>query len=315
MSGPIRTVDWSRSESDGGSGKLTIGGVDDTTLLARYTCWPTPTAVIGSQTASVYKLSASQRKPACAPSSTSTPAPAPSPPARTRSSPSPRTAPRGRTVTREVNQFDNLLTVLADIAGAAGLGFRVVQVGTSLQFQVYQPPTVADRPLQLRPGQPHRRLLLHHPAHLHPRHRRRRRRLPPPCVQDLRPHRPPLPRPGHRAVRRPDVRGHRLRRPDRADGPGRRRSPHQRRRTGLPGDLPDRHPAAALRPRLQRGRHRGRRRPRGILVHGRRPRSLPHLHRGGRHKVTATVGGDSTGTARWPASTPTSPRSRRTWPG
>src|SRR4051812_22742158 len=37
MSGPIRTVDWSRSASDGGSGKLTVGGVDDTALLAQYT--------------------------------------------------------------------------------------------------------------------------------------------------------------------------------------------------------------------------------------------------------------------------------------
>ena len=32
-SGPIRTVDWSRSSSDGGSGKLTVGGIDDTDSL------------------------------------------------------------------------------------------------------------------------------------------------------------------------------------------------------------------------------------------------------------------------------------------
>jgi len=139
MSGPIRTVDWSRSASDGGSGKLTVGGVDDTALLAQYTCWPTPTAAIGSQTAAVYKLSA-----VAAETGMRTLVNVNAGPGALASRKNPlltlaADGARGGTITREVNQFDNLLTVLADIAGAADLGFRVVQIGTGLQFQIYQP--------------------------------------------------------------------------------------------------------------------------------------------------------------------------------
>ncbi|QGZ53371.1 hypothetical protein GPZ77_34665 (plasmid) [Streptomyces sp. QHH-9511] len=143
-SGPIRTVDWSRSAGDGGSGKLTVGGVDDTSVLGQYTCWPSPAAAIGSQTASVYKLTAINAETAmrqlvdvnAGPSALAA-----------RKNPLLTLAPdtaAGPAVTREVNQFDNLLTVLADIANAAGLGFRVVQVGAALQFQVYEPTDRSD---------------------------------------------------------------------------------------------------------------------------------------------------------------------------
>ncbi|WP_030560023.1 Gp37-like protein, partial [Streptomyces exfoliatus] len=46
---------------------------------------------------------------------------------------------RGPAITRQLNQFDSLFAVLQDIANAAGLGFRVAQVGSGLQFQVYEP--------------------------------------------------------------------------------------------------------------------------------------------------------------------------------
>ncbi|CAM5395927.1 hypothetical protein STENM36S_06403 [Streptomyces tendae] len=139
MSGPIRTPDWSRSESDAGGGKLTVGAVSDDEILARYACWPSPTAAIGSQTASVYKIDvpaaetgmrnlvnlnagpgalASRRNPLLTLATNGVHGPA---------------------LVREVNQFDNLLVVLQDIANSAGLGFRVVQVGPSLQFQVFEP--------------------------------------------------------------------------------------------------------------------------------------------------------------------------------
>jgi len=139
MSGPIRTVDWSRSSSDGGSGKLTVGGVDDTTLLSQYTCWPSPTAAIGSQTASVYKLTA-----VAAETGMRTLVNVNAGPGALASRKNPlltlaADGGRGGTITRQVNQFDSLLAVLADIAGAAGLGFKVVQIGASLQFQVYAP--------------------------------------------------------------------------------------------------------------------------------------------------------------------------------
>jgi hypothetical protein len=139
MTGEIQTVDWARSSSDGGSGKLTIGGVDDTAVLAHYTCWPTPTAVIGSQTDSVYKLNAVVAETAMRALVNLNAGPGA---LASRKNPLLTLAAdggRGPAVTRQINQFDNLLTVLADIAGAAGLGFRIVQVGTSLQFQVYTP--------------------------------------------------------------------------------------------------------------------------------------------------------------------------------
>lgn len=139
LSGPIRTPDWQRSESDSGSGRLTIGAVSDDEILARYTCWPSPTAAIGSQTASVYKIDVAAAETGmrnlvnlnCGPGSLAS-----------RKNPLLTLAAngtRGPALVREVNQFDNLLVVLQDIAAAAGLGFRVIQVGSNLEFQVFQP--------------------------------------------------------------------------------------------------------------------------------------------------------------------------------
>lgn len=143
MSGPIRTVDWSRSSGDGGSGKLTVGGIDDTGLLAQYTCWPTPTAAITAQTDSVYKISAVKAETAMRTLVNVNAGPGA---LTARKNPLLTLATdllRGPTITRQVNQFDNLLTVLADIANSAGpLGFRIVQAGAGLQFQIYTP---ADR--------------------------------------------------------------------------------------------------------------------------------------------------------------------------
>lgn len=96
LSGPIRTVDWSRSESDAGSGKLTISGVDDTALLAQYTCWPNPGAVIGSQGDAVYKISATAAETAMRALVNVNAAPAQQPPAATRYSHSPPTASAAR---------------------------------------------------------------------------------------------------------------------------------------------------------------------------------------------------------------------------
>ncbi|MFJ9101288.1 siphovirus ReqiPepy6 Gp37-like family protein [Streptomyces sp. NPDC102405] len=139
MSGPIRTPDWSRSESDAGSGKLTIGAVSDEEVLARYTCWPSPTAVIGSQTASVYKINVAAVETGMRDLVNLNAGPGA---LASRKNPLLTLATNGlhgAALVREVNQFDNLLTVLQDIAGAAGLGFRVIQVGSALQFQVFQP--------------------------------------------------------------------------------------------------------------------------------------------------------------------------------
>lgn len=138
-SGPIRTVDWSRSKDDSGAGKLTVGGVSDTELLARYTCWPAPGSVIGSQADTVYKISAVVAETAMRTLVNLNAGPGA---LASRKNPLLTLATngnRGPVVTRQLNQFDSLLAVLTDIANAASLGFRVVQVGSGLQFQVYEP--------------------------------------------------------------------------------------------------------------------------------------------------------------------------------
>lgn len=142
LSGDIRTVDWFRSATDAGSGKLTVGVVSDEEVLARYTCWPSPTAAIGSQSASVYKINAASTETGMRDLVNLNAGPGA---LASRKHPLLTLATnglRGPALVREVNQFDNLLTVLQDIANAAGLGFRVIQVGSNLQFQVYTP---ADR--------------------------------------------------------------------------------------------------------------------------------------------------------------------------
>lgn len=139
MSGPIRTPDWQRSASDSGSGRLTIGAVSDDEILARYTCWPSPTAAIGSQTAPVYKIDVAAAETGMRNLVNLNAGPGA---LASRKNPLLTLAANGfhgPALVREVNQFDNLLTVLQDVAAAAGLGFRVVQVGSSLQFQVFQP--------------------------------------------------------------------------------------------------------------------------------------------------------------------------------
>lgn len=143
MSGPIRTPDWSRSESDAGSGKLTIGAISDDEILARYTCWPSPTAAIGSQTASVYKINVAAVETGMRDLVNLNAGPGA---LASRKNPLLTLAANGLhgpALVREVNQFDNLLTVLQDIAAAAGLGFRVSQVGSALQFQVFQPANLS----------------------------------------------------------------------------------------------------------------------------------------------------------------------------
>ncbi|TFI30169.1 siphovirus ReqiPepy6 Gp37-like family protein [Streptomyces sp. 4R-3d] len=138
-SGTIKTVDWSRSTSDAGAGKLTVAAVSDTEVLSRYTCWPNPAAAIGSQADAVYKISGTTASTAMRTLVNVNAGPGA---LALRKNPLITLAADtfvGAPVTREINQFDSLLTVLQDIAGAAGLGFRVVQMGSALQFQVFQP--------------------------------------------------------------------------------------------------------------------------------------------------------------------------------
>lgn len=143
LSGPIRTPDWSRSESDSGAGRLTVGAISDDEVLARYTCWPSPTAVIGSQTASVYKINVAAVETGMRNLVNLNAGPGSLASRRNALLTLATNGARGGPLVREVNQFDNLLVVLQDIAAASGLGFRVIQVGSSLQFQVFQPANLS----------------------------------------------------------------------------------------------------------------------------------------------------------------------------
>lgn len=139
VSGPIRTVDWSRTATDGGAGKLTVAGPSDDTILAEATCWPDPTAVITAQADPVYKIAAVAAGTAMIRLVNLNIGPSGQSVRRITGLTMAADTGLGASVTRQVNQFDNLLTNLQAIATAAGLGFRVVQIGTGLQFQVYSP--------------------------------------------------------------------------------------------------------------------------------------------------------------------------------
>ncbi|HEX5595921.1 MAG TPA: siphovirus ReqiPepy6 Gp37-like family protein [Micromonosporaceae bacterium] len=139
LTGPIRTPDWSRSANDGGTGTLKVGAVSDDEILARYTCWPVPTAAIGAQTAPVYKINTASVEAGMRDLVNLNAGPGAQASRRHALLTLAANGARGPALVREVHHFDNLLTVLQDIAGAAGLGFRVIQTGSSLQFQVFTP--------------------------------------------------------------------------------------------------------------------------------------------------------------------------------
>ncbi|MFD8072149.1 siphovirus ReqiPepy6 Gp37-like family protein [Streptomyces sp. NPDC059718] len=141
MSGPIREPNW---ESGRGRGTLTVNGVDDMAILAGTTCWPNPTSAPGSQSSPVWKIPQSAGTPEAAETAMRQLV-------NLNIGPSAQSARKisnltlasdglhGPSITKQVNQFDNLLAALQDIAKTAGLGFRIVQVGSNLQFQVYEP--------------------------------------------------------------------------------------------------------------------------------------------------------------------------------
>jgi hypothetical protein len=137
MSGPIREPNW--QSGDGGKGTLTVNGVDDMTLLAGTTCWPDPASAPGSQTDPVYKISGVVAETAMRTLVNLNIGPGAQASRKISNLTLASDGLHGPSITKQLNQFDNLLTVLQDIAKTAGLGFRIVQVGGNLQFQVYEP--------------------------------------------------------------------------------------------------------------------------------------------------------------------------------
>ncbi|MFE4919017.1 siphovirus ReqiPepy6 Gp37-like family protein [Streptomyces sp. NPDC056661] len=140
MSGPIREPNWA---SDEGRGTLTVNGVDDMAVLAGATCWPNPTAAPGSQTSSVYKISGVVAETAMRSLVSLNIGPGAQAARKVANLTLAADGLHGPSMTKQVNQFDNLLTTLQDLAKTALLGFRVVQVGSNLQFQVYEPANLS----------------------------------------------------------------------------------------------------------------------------------------------------------------------------
>ncbi|MEV5472957.1 siphovirus ReqiPepy6 Gp37-like family protein [Streptomyces sp. NPDC052207] len=136
MSGPIREPNW---DSGPGKGTLTINGVDDMALLAGTTCWPNPTAADSAQTDPVSKISGVVAETAMRALVNLNIGPGAQASRKISNLTLATDGLHGAAVTKQLNQFDSLLTVLQDIAKTAGLGFRIVQVGSNLQFQVYEP--------------------------------------------------------------------------------------------------------------------------------------------------------------------------------
>lgn len=143
LSGPIR---WIRQAYDGVNEITTIGGMDDMTWLAERIVMPDPNGPPYSTQSHDVRTGAAEtvmrayvNAHAAAGAKTARQVPYLS--AGTTNGLGAAVTVRGR--------FDNLLTLLSEIAelgavGDIGLGFRVVQSGTTLLFEVYEPTDRTD---------------------------------------------------------------------------------------------------------------------------------------------------------------------------
>jgi hypothetical protein len=138
MSGDIQSVDSTQTSDDGDAGTLKVSGVDDNQLLKQATVWPNPGQDDAHQTDGTYKVSGPAETVMRQLVNVNI-GPAARPARRVAGLVLADDLGRGPTVTKQINQFANLLDVLADIGNSAGLGFRIVQVGAQRRFEVYQP--------------------------------------------------------------------------------------------------------------------------------------------------------------------------------
>jgi hypothetical protein len=135
FSGPVTTVEWTASGEDP-NGTVTISGVTDTVILADMLAYPDPahadstaqTQPRDERTGIVEDLMYAFVNANIGPS-------APSPRKRTNLTLG-TNGHRGPTTTKSV-RFDKLGEVLKDLGATGGLGFRIVQRGTSLVFETY----------------------------------------------------------------------------------------------------------------------------------------------------------------------------------
>lgn len=140
LSGPVRNIQEDLAEGTPGE-TLTVSGVDDTARLANRLIFPDPTVALSAQSDSHYittgTLEAVMRMLVdlnAGPSALV---------ARRITGLS--LAPNGELgpATTTAARFASLLDYLAALCLTGGLGFRVVQVGSGLQFGVYEPRDVS----------------------------------------------------------------------------------------------------------------------------------------------------------------------------
>ncbi len=142
-SGPVTGITRKRSIANP-SGLVTFTGIDDNHVLADALAYPTPTTADVSAQANDYDTRTGPAETIMRAYVNANIGPgAPSARRNTRLT---LAADEGRGIPlRYPARFDNLGELLNKLATLAGLGFRVVQIGTSLEFQVYEVTDRTDR--------------------------------------------------------------------------------------------------------------------------------------------------------------------------
>ncbi|GAA4911221.1 siphovirus ReqiPepy6 Gp37-like family protein [Streptomonospora salina] len=147
LSGPRRPLE---RDADGEDDTLTINGVTDTAAALARTCWPDPATLIpggsGATQADAHFITSGPAETVMRTLIDVNAGPSALAERRTPNLVLPATQGRGASVTAKV-RFDVLLESLWGIAETAGLGFRVIQRGADLVWEVYE---TTDRAAEVR---------------------------------------------------------------------------------------------------------------------------------------------------------------------
>lgn len=141
MSGPITGLRERWGDGDEGEGTLTVTGISDDVVIFRRLAWPNPGSAIGSQTVNEYDRRSGVGETIikayvnlnAGPGALSTPTDRRIPGLTIETD-----ALRGSTVKGSA-RMHNLAELITPLALSAGLGWRVVQSGSNLQFQCFVP--------------------------------------------------------------------------------------------------------------------------------------------------------------------------------
>jgi hypothetical protein len=153
LSGPITSFNWARAGSEDSTGQLTIGGVDDNVYLSRWLTWPVPTQPITNQTAPFRIVSGASTPVETLIRTLVSENGGPTNHASRGDIPHlvlPASAGLGTATAYRGNfRFQPLIEAMAEVADAAvtgltapanrgGIGFRLVQIGTTLELRIFE---------------------------------------------------------------------------------------------------------------------------------------------------------------------------------